>query len=493
MSPIQNNMNLLPRQSQQQQQQQQLSARQLQNLELLALPRLDLETLLTENPLIEIEEPQEEYSPDLPASAPAETEDESLYEAEAYEQSDELVALETLENQEGLEEFSLGDEENDSDTSSDESDVYEFALDEAPENDFLDYTAAPETDFREELLLEINVRKDLDEKTKQLCAVIISQLDDHGLLRAPLADVAQSNSVSLDECANALRAVQELDPPGIGARSVPECWEIQLKRLGRFTPPFEVLLKDHLEDLQNNRLNNITKVLKITMEELQEMLRRLAELRSFPVQSEVQLRPEIYPEVEIFPTSSGTYAARLMREKRSFKLSPYAETQAADAGADFLEKVREGKMLLEALAFRKSTILRLAELIIDTQTPFLDFGAGKLRPFTMKQGAEALNLSESTISRAAAEKYVKTPHGVLPFKYFFTAGYVSDEGEKVSRTADMELLKKLIEEEDKRKPLSDEKLSQLLNEAGHPVARRTVVKYREKMNIPNSSLRKEFF
>ena len=107
--------------------------------------------------------------------------------------------------------------------------------------------------------------------------------------------------------------------------------------------------------------------------------------------------------------------------------------------------------------------------------------------------SEVYTKSESTISRAAASKYVRTPHGVFPFKYFFTAGYVSDEGNEVSRTADMELLKKLVDEEDKKHPLSDDKLSQLLNKAGHPVARRTVAKYRDIMNIPSSSLRKEHF
>ena len=135
----------------------------------------------------------------------------------------------------------------------------------------------------------------------------------------------------------------------------------------------------------------------------------------------------------------------------------------------------------------------MCEMLIDVQRSFLESGAEFLKPFTMKEAAEYLELSESTISRAVAEKYVKTPWGVLPFKFFFTAGYVSEEGVAVSRTADMEYLKKLIDEEDKSKPLSDEKLSKLLNDAGHQVARRTVAKYREKMNIPSASLRKEFF
>ena len=201
------------------------------------------------------------------------------------------------------------------------------------------------------------------------------------------------------------------------------------------------------------------------------------------------------PEVEIVPDEKEGFCARMLKEKRTYKLSEHAQcVNDPDAGSDFAAKVREGKNLLEALEFRKETILRMAEMLIEIQRPFLESGPEKLRPFTMKQAAEYLKFkSESTISRAAASKYIKTPHGVFPFKYFFTAGYVSKEGTEVSRTADMELLKKLVDEEDKKHPLSDDKLSKLLNEAGHPVARRTVAKYRDIMNIPSSSLRKEHF
>jgi RNA polymerase sigma-54 factor len=159
----------------------------------------------------------------------------------------------------------------------------------------------------------------------------------------------------------------------------------------------------------------------------------------------------------------------------------------------FAEKLSRAKELIKFLENRGNTLQKLGEFIVEKQKDFLDHGVKELHPLSMKEAAAALDLSESTISRAAAEKYVKTPWGVLPFKFFFTAGYVSEEGVAVSRTADMEYLKKLIDEEDKSKPLSDEKLSKLLNDAGHQVARRTVAKYREKMNIPSASLRKEFF
>ncbi|MBR2873808.1 MAG: RNA polymerase factor sigma-54, partial [Lentisphaeria bacterium] len=429
-----------------------------------------------------------------------ETEDESLYEAQAYENNDDLEALRSKNDNAGLEEYCLEDnEENSSKTlSDDDPEDYEnsdFSTGEsgAYSDDFLDYTPSPAESFRDELLQELNTRTGLSEEFSSLCESIITSLEDNGLLASPLADIAMSSGHSLEDVEQALEFVQQFDPPGIAARNMAECWLLQLKRKDALTPELEKMLTEYWDDLLNNRLNIVVKNLNISMEQLQAMLRELASLTPYPVRAERNRAQVIFPEVEIISAGNGIFSARPVRERRSFKLSKYAETDAPDAGADFQEKVREGKMLIEALEYRKGTLLRMAEMLIDIQHSFLESGPEKLKPFTMKQAAEYLGISESTVSRAAAEKYIKTPQGIMPLKSFFTAGYVSEEGEAVSRTADMELLKKLVDEEDKRKPLSDEKLSQLLCAAGHPVARRTVVKYREKMNIPNSSLRKEFF
>lgn len=482
-------------------QQQQLSAKQLQTLELLALSVQSLEARLMENPLIEMEENADE---DFFAQTPSDenngmTEDESLYEAQAYENNDDLESQRTQDDNEGLEEFMSDDGGNLSSDDSDDAEENDFSLQDSQGeendfsgNDFLDYTAAPEGNFRDDLLLELNTCHDLSENFKKLCETLINHLDDNGLLTTPLADIAMVSESSIDETARALEFIQEFDPPGIAARSIQECWALQLKRVGKFTPAFEKMFSDFWDELINNRLNVVAQELGVSMVELQQMLELISTLSPYPIRAAKGGAQPVFPEMEIRP-SEGGFAAFPLRTRRTFKLSKYAENTSPDAGPDFLAAVREGKLLMEALEYRKSTLQRIAEMIIDTQSAFLEEGPGKLKPFTMKQAAEYLDVSESTVSRAAAEKYIKTPQGVLPLKAFFTAGYVSDDGENVSRTADMELLKKLIDEEDKRKPLSDEKLSQLLNAAGHPVARRTVVKYREKMNIPNSSLRKEFF
>ena len=479
-------------------QQQLLTAKQLQTLELLALPVLDLEARLMENPLIEIKEENEAdfFEENTPDEAWGMTEDESLYEEQAFENNDDLESQRTPDDNEGLEEFILNDVEN---SSSEEENDEEFSDQEFfPEessysgNDFLDFTAASEGNFRDELLLELNTHSSLSENFRKLCESIIISLDDNGLLTASLADIAMNSDCSYEEAIGALEFIQAFDPPGIGARNIAECWSIQLKKKNLFTPVFQKLFSELWTELTGNRLNVVAQSLGITMEELQKMLELLSTLTPYPIRAGKGGAQTVFPEVEIRPSPTG-FIALPLRDKYTFTLNEDADKPHADAGADFIAAVKEAKTLLEAMHYRKSTLLKMAEMIIDTQQQFLEEGPEKLKPFTMKQAAGYLDVSESTVSRAAADKYIKTPQGILPLKSFFTAGYISDEGVAVSRTADMELLKKLVDEEDKRKPLSDEKLSQLLNAAGHPVARRTVVKYREKMNIPNSSLRKEFF
>ena len=481
-------------------QRQHLNAKQLQTVELLALPRQDMEALLAAHPLIDVEENDTEdlFNADAPSdTAAAETEDESLYEAQIYENSADLDDYVPSEDMEGLEEYAL-EKEDEAPSAEDEAEEEYFGVDyavpsEESSSDFLDFTAAPAVDFREELIQELNTYPHLSPKFKSLCLFIIALLDDNGLLRLPLPDLAQSGSVSLEETEKALLFLQTFDPPGVAARSVQESWCIQLKRKGELTPAFEKLLTDLIDELRSNRLQIVAEKLSVTMEELQQMLKQLAELNQYPVSAPLSAGSIILPETEIVPDGKGGFTANLLREKKTYTLLKDADTETKGAGADYMEKLREGKQLLEAFQYRKSTLLRMTEMLIDVQRAFLESGAEFLKPYTMKEAAEYLNLSESTVSRTAAEKYVRTPWGVLPFKFFFTAGYVDEAGVTVSRVSDMEYLKKLIEEEDKRKPLSDEKLSQLLNEAGHKVARRTVAKYREKMNIPSATLRKEFF
>lgn len=488
-------------------QQQHLTMKQRQALDMLFLSRQELDAKLSEmllqNPFIEvndsIEEPMDLQEP--PELVPRPTEDESTCDAELVEDCD-IWKSDSWDSENPDTELSEDREEDGDNGNSweleeeDLSPSQEFSdATESSSDDFLSYTPAQELSFREMLQCELNVLRDLPEPVRRGADSIILCLEDDGMLRTPIEDIAMSCGISMAEITAALELVQSFDPPGIGARSIPECLLLQLKRNGMWTPLFEKLLTELYDDLVHNKLDTVASKLGLSMDELSAMFQALRPLNMRPVPEGPSAGAVIMPEVEIVPDEKEGFCARMLKEKRTYKLSEHAQcVNDPDAGSDFAAKVREGKNLLEALEFRKETILRMAEMLIEIQRPFLESGPEKLRPFTMKQAAEYLKFkSESTISRAAASKYIKTPHGVFPFKYFFTAGYVSKEGTEVSRTADMELLKKLVDEEDKKHPLSDDKLSKLLNEAGHPVARRTVAKYRDIMNIPSSSLRKEHF
>ena len=155
------------------------------------------------------------------------------------------------------------------------------------------------------------------------------------------------------------------------------------------------------------------------------------------------------------------------------------------------EKLQQARELMRALDLRQSTIMRIAEVIIRTQRDFLDRGVEHLKPLTMKQAGEMLDLHETTVSRAVAGKFVETPQGTFPFKYFFTAGFTGEDGRELSNRAVMEKIRELIDQENPAKPLSDEQLAQQLKAEGLAVARRTVAKYREQLNIPSSSLRRK--
>ena len=458
-------------------QHQTLSPKQRQSLEVLQLSFPDLEQKLrnelSHNPFIEVDElPFEEQIPSESVS-PEEGERRSSDDDNAFEEW-------TAENNdEWRDEFPLPDlaEGND-----------------GAKPDFLLFRQAPGPSLQEDLLQELNLSKLPRGVSKELCETLVDQLDEEGFLRIPLADVAMNCDCSVAEVEKALKVIQQFDPPGVGARTLQECWLLQLKRRGELTENFEKLLTVLTDDLERNRPEAAAKKLNISMEELDRMIRKLRRLNRAPLPVEHH-NPVVTPDLEIARNDRGGFTVALTRERRTYRLSSYAEmADAPDAGAGFASKVKEAKELLEALQFRKSTLLRIGEMLVDVQRAFLEEGPEKLRPFTMKQAADFLGFrSESSVSRAVSEKYVQTPHGLFPLRYFFSAGYVSDKGDQVSRRADMELLRKLVADEDKHNPLSDEKLSALLREAGHPVARRTVVKYRELLKIPNSSMRKEHF
>ena len=457
-------------------QQQHLAHSLQRSLELLALPLPELEQRLmaeiSDNPMLESEEFT--IASDLPAAdtdVSMETEDENDFESNSIlpeEWRDDLPLP------------SAGKEDNGG-------------------NDYIGSLAAPPPPLRSELLTEL-YSSSLPEKMQNLAAEIICALNDDGFLAVNPADLAMQCDAEMSEIMEALHLVQQISPPGIAARDLPECLKLQLQRQGKLTAEFAALLDGGIADLEKNRMDHLMKKLDLAPDELESMLKTLRSLNPAPGRVYAPPVSAVIPDLVIAKDEKGNYIATVQRSNATrIVLSPWNEklldddSLSADDRAYLTEKLTRAKELLKALDMRKSTLQQLGNLIVEQQKEFLDNGKAFLKPMTMKSAAAELQLSESTVSRCAAGKFAETPQGVFPLKFFFSTGVGADDGDSVSNRAVSEKIRQLIGNEDPFKPLSDEELAKLLKADGISVARRTVAKYRESLNIPSSSGRKKFF
>ncbi|MBQ9804396.1 MAG: RNA polymerase factor sigma-54 [Lentisphaeria bacterium] len=454
-------------------QQQHLSHSQHQALELLSLPLTALESRLLQefavNPVLEELPP--ENLPERPEETAGENTDENDYETNAVcaeEWSDDLP-LPPAEKA-------------------------------APDVlDYLGNSPAPPPSLKTRLLTELSFA-DCPPELYAPAVEIISSLNDDGFLNTNLADIAMTLDVEISAVNDALVLVQMIAPPGVAARDVAESLKLQLMRSGKMTPDLERLLSEGVEDLEKNRLPALCTKLGVTPEELEKMLRTLRTLNPVPGREKNNTAAVITPDLTITRTEDGNYTAAVrwgnyVRIGISKMYSDMLQKPALSAEDRhyLLEKIQRGKELIEALALREKTLKRIGDVIIAEQRDFLDRGVKALRSMTMKQVAATLELSESTISRAVAEKFADTPQGIFPLRFFFSGGYGSEDGKDVSSQAVKELIRNAISAEDPHHPLSDDALSVMLKDQGINVARRTVAKYRESLNIPSSSLRKKHF
>lgn len=452
-----------------QKQLQHLSLQQQQALEILQCTVFELEQLLAAelaiNPMLE----------ELPPETPKDEQSDVT--------NDDEMSLE-------IERDEWGDEVNIPDP--------ERLRRDAEHPDFYSDRPAPGPTLAEQLESEILTSK-CAPRTLELAEEIIGFIDDTGYLKTPLADIAMICDADIGELEESLKLIQSFDPPGIGARDLAECMRLQLIRSGKLTPLLDAVISTGLEDIEQNRIPQLASKLGVTLEELNYARAELRKLDPAPAAVNSRQPVQIPVELEIIRLEDGSYLVKTTREQQiRFGISKRYEDMLSDPtlsqeDRNYLkEKLTSAKELLRSLEHRKSTLLRLGETIAEHQKDFLDSGTEFLHSFTMKQAADILQLNESTISRAVDEKYIQTPHGVFPLKFFFSQGYTGSDGQDISANAVKKLLKKFIDEESPDAPLSDEKLAGLLNESGLAVARRTVAKYRESMKIPPASRRKQY-
>lgn len=349
---------------------------------------------------------------------------------------------------------------------------------------------------------------------RQAALQIIGGLDSNGWLMVPLADIAREAGVSLQDAEDALRAVQSLDPCGIAGRGLGECLLLQLRDRGLADNSWPVrLVRDHLADLGARVLPPRLRQQGLTEAEWQSARQLIRTLDPRPGAAfSTERAVSIVPDVEIVPLDDAPgYEARLLddglprlRISRRYEDMLRDPRTGPEALAFLREKIRAGKFLMDSIEQRRNTLLRIAQLIADTQVPFLREGVSALRAVTLESAGKALGLHGTTVGRATAGKYIRTPQGVKPLRFFFTSGGVRaagaaaasgegggpDDAVALSPEAVKDEIRRLVAGEDPAHPLSDDALAAALNARGLRLARRTVAKYREQARIPSSHERR---
>lgn len=337
---------------------------------------------------------------------------------------------------------------------------------------------------------------------------IIESLNQMGYLDEDVDVLSRHLDCSIPVVEEALRVVQNMDPAGVGARSLSECLCIQLKRMGEENSLAMKIVKSHLVSLAKNRYGFIARQLGVDCAEVREASERIRTLNPKPGTGFSARERLTYVVPDIIVVNFQDHFELLTNDYYfpSLSISGYYKVlmkNSADEGVKnyLMDKMRQAKWMVRNIEQRRSTLMDCARCIVDLQESFFRHGPGHLVPMTLADVAGSLSVHESTVSRAMREKYIQCSNGVYPFHYFFSRGLssagpaVSRDGrvsETVSPDSAKALLKKLISEEDKSKPLSDQKICTLMEREGIQISRRTVAKYRDELNIPCTTGRKEY-
>jgi RNA polymerase sigma-54 factor len=493
---------------------QKLSPQQIQFIKLLQIPTAELDSRIEEeleiNPALEEgreEEEKEEVSLDGELDDPFDADEER----DADEQDDYGDTV-----TDNYADEDTGDTLSVEDYISDDIAGYKMQGDGPnPDQEERDSPMATESSLLDTLLNQLGFLK-LDDRKTQIARQLIGSIDEDGYIRRELDlivnDLAFSQNIetSTEEVEEILFKIQGFEPAGIGARTLQECLSLQLERKEATDPDVQVadrIINECFEEFTKKHYDKIQKRLSISDEELKEAVSIITKLNPKPGGGDgSSVRSQyIIPDFLLFNNNGKlelTLNARNAPElkvSRSYKemFDTYDKASSHDkklkeAVTFVKQKLDAAKWFIDAIKQRQNTLLITMEAIIKHQYDFfLEGDESKLRPMILKDIASEINMDISTVSRVANSKSVQTDFGIYPLKYFFSEGITTDSGEDVSSREVKHIMKEIIEAEDKKKPLSDEKLEEMLNKKGYNIARRTVAKYREQLNIPVARLRKE--
>jgi RNA polymerase sigma-54 factor len=470
-----------------------LAPRMIQSMEILQLPIMALQERiqqeLQENPVLEQRESgaeeagTDEDAPEAPAEAAPAAEEEAPSDGDF-----DLDRLEALTR-----DWDLGDEHRLSRNGQDEEGDKKH---DAMQN------MASRPQSLQDYLSDQLAFLDISPEQLRLLRFLITHIDQNGWLSIPLEELVKSCDppVTQAEAEEALRMVQKLDPPGIGARNLEECLLLQVTPETPHREVLRVLISNHLEDIYHNRLPIIQRRTGFDLATIKEAIEALKHLNPKPgAQFTADNIPYVVPDIAVERAESGDYDVRLMDDwTPSIYISRRYLEMYRDKGISpkdkeyFKRKIQAAQWLLESIEQRRNTLMKVTRSIIQHQRAFLDHGPEHIEPLKMQQIADQVGVHVTTVSRAVDDKWVQTPRGIFPLKRFFGGGTQTASGEEVAWETIKQKLLEIIGKEDKSNPLSDEDLVTKLQEAGYPVARRTVTKYRKMLNIPSSRQRKDW-
>ncbi|PEE39653.1 RNA polymerase factor sigma-54 [Bacillus pseudomycoides] len=351
------------------------------------------------------------------------------------------------------------------------------------------------TTIQQHLLDQIQYYK-IDEEQRKAASFIIMNMDENGYLQETNEELAELLAAPIDVVDCSMELVQSLEPAGVGARNIQECLSLQLKRLQKRDGLAEMIVDEHFAYFVKKDWRKLSHVMKCNNEELQSAVDCITSLQPKPGLAFSSEKP-LYIVPDMAVKKDGDRLVLQMNERNMPRIEIHSEYSAllhnseSEVASYVSEKYQHVQWIMRSLKQRKQTLLQVMEIIMKKQHDFFWQGPEYLKPLSLKEVAEELSVHESTISRATRNKYVQTPHGLFEMKSFFSNAVVTTEDEAVSTKRVKRLIQTLVEKENKKKPLSDQKISKLLEEEHEIViSRRTVAKYREQMNIPASSLRK---
>lgn len=483
------------KQSLQQKLLQKLSPLQIQVIKLLEIPAAQLEQRIKEE--LEVN-PVLEYGADTAASNDDDYGDEP----------------EPRESEIEKDEMSIDDYINDDDIPAYKLQTRNYSKDDKHE----DVPFSIGTTFHEHLTDQLSLRI-MDDRQRAIAEYIIGNIDEDGYLRREIDEIvddlafAQNLEIDEREALALLEIVQDFDPPGVGARDLQECLLLQVLRKEKESTAIDnalQILKHHFEEFTRKHFDKIARRLHLDDEDLKEAIDEILKLNpkpgssySNPLNKMVQhIIPDFILEVEDeqFQLSLNTRNLPELRISHTYSemLSDYQSNrknqsrEQKEAVMFVKQKLDSAKWFIDAIKQRQNTLMTVMEAILDYQKEyFMEGDEMRLKPMILKDIADVTGLDISTISRVSNSKYIQTHFGIFPLKYFFSEGLQTDSGEEVSTREIKKILEECISGEDKRKPLTDDRLAQILKEKSYNIARRTVAKYREQLNIPVARLRKE--